>query len=52
VVDTGIHHKRWTREQAIAYMHDKTGMGELEVTSEIERYIVMPAKPAPTRSAC
>ena len=28
VVDTGIHAKRWTREQAIAYMHDKTGMGK------------------------
>ena len=44
VVDTGIHHKRWTREQAIAYMRDKTGMGETEVTSEIERYIVMPGQ--------
>ena len=27
VVDTGIHAKRWTREQAIAYMREKTGMG-------------------------
>jgi uncharacterized protein (DUF885 family) len=44
VVDTGIHHKRWTREQAIAYMRDQTGMGEKEVTSEIERYIVMPGQ--------
>jgi uncharacterized protein (DUF885 family) len=44
VVDTGIHYKRWTREQAIAYMQDKTGMGEKEVTSEIERYIVMPGQ--------
>jgi uncharacterized protein (DUF885 family) len=41
VVDTGIHAKRWTREQAIAYMRDKTGIGEKEVRSEIERYIVM-----------
>ncbi len=41
VVDTGIHHKRWTREQAIDYMRGQTGMGEKEVTSEIERYIVM-----------
>lgn len=44
VVDTGIHHQRWSREQAIAYMRDKTGMGEKEVTSEIERYIVMPGQ--------
>jgi len=44
VVDTGIHAKRWTREQAIAYMHDKTGMGKKEVRSEIERYIVMPGQ--------
>jgi uncharacterized protein (DUF885 family) len=44
VVDTGIHAKRWTREQAIAYMRDKTGMGEKEVTAEIERYIVMPGQ--------
>jgi len=44
VVDTGIHEKRWTREQAIAYMRDKTGMGEQEVTAEIERYIVAPGQ--------
>jgi len=44
VVDTGIHSKRWPREQAITYMRDKTGMGEKEVTAEIERYIVMPGQ--------
>ncbi len=44
VVDTGIHAKRWTREQAIAYMLEKTGMGEKEVTAEIERYIVSPGQ--------
>jgi uncharacterized protein (DUF885 family) len=44
VVDTGIHAQRWTREQAIAYMLDKTGMGEKEVTAEIERYIVNPGQ--------
>ncbi len=44
VVDTGIHAKRWTREQAIAYMREKTGMSEKEVTAEIERYIVSPAQ--------
>ena len=44
VVDTGVHAKRWTREQAIAYMREKTGMGEKEVKSEIERYIVAPGQ--------
>ncbi len=44
VVDTGIHEKRWTREQAITYMREKTGMSEGEVTSEIERYIVEPGQ--------
>ncbi|MDB6148089.1 MAG: hypothetical protein JWO45_1753, partial [Spartobacteria bacterium] len=44
VVDTGIHAKHWTREQAIAYMREKTGMGEKEITAEIERYIVMPGQ--------
>ncbi|QOL26482.1 DUF885 domain-containing protein [Thalassotalea sp. LPB0316] len=44
VVDTGIHAKRWTREQAIDYMLANTGMAESDVTSEIERYIVMPGQ--------
>ena len=44
VVDTGIHAKHWTREQAIGYMREKTGMGEKEVRSEIERYIVIPSQ--------
>jgi uncharacterized protein (DUF885 family) len=42
VVDTGIHSKRWTREQAIDYMLANTGMTETEVEAEIERYIVQP----------
>ena len=44
VVDTGIHRKHWTREQAIAYMREKTGMADSEVVSEIERYFVMPGQ--------
>lgn len=44
VVDTGMHAKRWTREQAIDYMRANTGMGEKEVTAEIERYLVMPGQ--------
>lgn len=44
VVDTGIHYKRWPRQQAIDYMIANTGMGDQEVTAEIERYIVMPGQ--------
>jgi len=44
VVDTGIHHKRWTREEAIDYMIANTGMPAGDVTSEIERYIVLPGQ--------
>jgi uncharacterized protein (DUF885 family) len=44
VVDTGMHRMRWSREQAIEYMTQNTGMGEKEVTAEIERYLVMPAQ--------
>ncbi len=44
VVDTGMHYKHWTREQAIAYMIDKTGMEPADVTTEIERYLVWPGQ--------
>ncbi len=44
VVDTGIHAKRWTRQQAIDYMIANTGMAESDVVAEIERYIVMPGQ--------
>ena len=44
VVDTGIHHKRWSREEAIDYMISKTGDTEANVTREIERYIVWPGQ--------
>ena len=44
VVDTGMHQRRWTREQAIKYMLEKTGMPEGEVVSEIERYLVNPGQ--------
>ena len=44
VVDTGLHHKRWTREQAIEYMASTTGLAITDVESEIERYIVWPGQ--------
>ena len=44
VVDTGMHAKGWTREQAIDYMRDNAGIGEADVVAEVERYIVMPGQ--------
>lgn len=44
VVDSGMHSKKWTREQSIAYMRDKTGMPQTDVVAEIERYLVMPGQ--------
>ncbi len=44
VVDTGIHYKRWTREEAIEYMKANTGMAESDVVAEIERYFVLPGQ--------
>ena len=44
VVDTGIHAKGWTRDQAIAYMVQTTGMNESEVISEVERYMGQPGQ--------
>ena len=44
VVDTGMHYKRWTREEAMKYMKEKTGMSDTEVRVEIERYIVWPGQ--------
>ena len=44
VVDTGIHYKHWSREQAIDYMLKNTGMAQSDVVAEIERYFVMPGQ--------
>ena len=44
VVDTGIHSKRWSREQAIQYLKDNTPNPEGDITKAIERYIVMPGQ--------
>ena len=44
VVDTGMHARRWSREQSIDYMVAKTGKTEAEVTREIERYVVWPGQ--------
>jgi len=44
VVDTGLHYKKWTREQAIKYMAETTGTVESDVVAEIERYMVWPGQ--------
>jgi uncharacterized protein (DUF885 family) len=44
VVDTGLHAKGWSREQAIQYMLDNSSMAESDVTAEVERYIVWPGQ--------
>ena len=44
VVDTGLHAKKWTREQAIQYLADNTPNARSEAENAIERYIVMPSQ--------
>ncbi|WP_017669477.1 DUF885 domain-containing protein [Blastomonas sp. AAP53] len=44
VVDTGIHHKRWSREQAIGYLTDNTPNPEGDISKAIERYVVYPGQ--------
>jgi uncharacterized protein (DUF885 family) len=44
VVDTGIHAKRWTREQGVRYFVDVNGSNPLEVASEVDRYCSWPGQ--------
>lgn len=44
VVDTGMHAKGWSRQRAIDFMLDNTALSELNVKSEIDRYISWPAQ--------
>ena len=44
VVDTGIHSKGWTRDQAIQFFKDNTGKTDQDITVEVDRYIVWPAQ--------
>lgn len=44
VVDTGIHAKRWTREQGVQYFVDVNGSNPLEVASEVDRYCSWPGQ--------
>lgn len=44
VVDSGMHHKRWSREQAVKYYVDNIGDPEPAAITEIERYVVWPGQ--------
>lgn len=44
VVDTGLHAKGWTREQAIQYMMDNSPMAESDIIAEVERYMAIPGQ--------
>jgi len=44
VVDTGVHHKGWTREQSQAFLRDNTALSEQEITTEVDRYIGWPGQ--------
>ncbi|MBT2745947.1 MULTISPECIES: DUF885 family protein [unclassified Lysobacter] len=44
VVDTGIHHLGWTREQAQAFLHDNTALSDHEIETEVDRYIGWPGQ--------
>lgn len=44
VVDTGIHAKGWSRQQAIDYMMANSSKGETDATAEIDRYIAIPSQ--------
>ena len=44
VVDTGLHYKKWTRQQVVDFFHAHSGTDEVEVQSETDRYISWPAQ--------
>lgn len=44
VVDTGIHHQGWTRQQAIDYLTENTALSPLEIANEVDRYISWPGQ--------
>jgi uncharacterized protein (DUF885 family) len=44
VVDTGLHAKGWSREQAVRYMSEQTPTMPVEIESEVDRYIAAPGQ--------
>jgi len=44
VVDTGVHSKHWTRDQMVAYFHDHSNIDDVNIQSEVDRYIAWPSQ--------
>jgi prolyl oligopeptidase len=44
VVDTGMHHKKWTRQQAIDFFKQNTAKTDLDIVNEVDRYIAWPGQ--------
>ena len=44
VVDTGLHHKKWTRQQVVDFFRNHSGIEEVEIQSETDRYIAWPGQ--------
>ncbi len=44
VVDTGVHSQHWTRDQMVQYFHDHTGLDDLTIQEEVDRYIAWPGQ--------
>ncbi|EJB8433714.1 DUF885 domain-containing protein [Acinetobacter baumannii] len=44
VVDTGVHYKKWTRQQMIDFMHEHSALDEPDIQAETDRYIAIPAQ--------
>jgi uncharacterized protein (DUF885 family) len=44
VVDTGLHSKKWSRQQVVDFFHAHSGIDEVDLQSETDRYIVWPGQ--------
>ena len=44
MVDTGVHYKKWTRQQMIDFMRDHSALDEPDIQAETDRYIAVPAQ--------
>lgn len=44
IIDTGIHHMKWTRQQAIDFLRENTALSEADIVSEVDRYIAWPGQ--------
>jgi uncharacterized protein (DUF885 family) len=44
VIDTGIHHMGWTRQQAIDYLSSRTALSDHEISTEVDRHISWPGQ--------